>query len=424
MPKDQPSYRLHKRSGQAVVTLRDARTGRRRDYYLGRHGSPRSRERYHALVGRWEASGRRLPDELPQQRGTSRGEGPSVARLALRYWRDQKARFRRPDGTRTSSLDNIKAALRMLRRLHGHEPAREFGPRKLAEVRQAMIDRGWVRTTINDRIGYIQRCFRWGAAHELVPAEVYHGLQAVERLRRGEHGAKEGRKVRPAPEAHVAAIEPYVSDQVWALIRLALLTGARMGELCLMRPCDLETGGKVWLYRPESHKNQHRGHERIIYLGPQAQDELAPFLEGRQTQAYIFDPREAGGIAGAAAYRDRYDVRAVRRAIVRACDQAFPPPGKLARQRVEAKGRKKTRLETDAEYRQRLTPKQRKQLQQWRRDHRWHPHQLRHNAATYLRREFGIEAAKLILGHTSGEITAAYAERDMEKAKDIIGKVG
>lgn len=60
----------------------------------------------------------------------------------------------------------------------------------------------------------------------------------------------------------------------------------------------------------------------------------------------------------------------------------------------------------------------------WRRDHRWHPHQLRHNAATYLRHEFGIEVAQLILGHQSADVTEIYAEQDLNKAKDIIGRVG
>ena len=47
-----PKYRLHKGSGQALVQL----DGRR--FYLGRHGSPESLERYHRLVAEWLASGR------------------------------------------------------------------------------------------------------------------------------------------------------------------------------------------------------------------------------------------------------------------------------------------------------------------------------------------------------------------------------
>lgn len=54
----------------------------------------------------------------------------------------------------------------------------------------------------------------------------------------------------------------------------------------------------------------------------------------------------------------------------------------------------------------------------------WHPHQLRHNAATQLRAEFGLEAAQLILGHRRADVTQVYAEINRAKALDIAAKVG
>ena len=39
-PSRVPSYRLHKASGQAVITTRG------RDFYLGKHSTPASREAY------------------------------------------------------------------------------------------------------------------------------------------------------------------------------------------------------------------------------------------------------------------------------------------------------------------------------------------------------------------------------------------
>ncbi len=54
----------------------------------------------------------------------------------------------------------------------------------------------------------------------------------------------------------------------------------------------------------------------------------------------------------------------------------------------------------------------------------WRPHQIRHNAATWLRREFGLDAARVILGHTSPAVTEVYAEVDRDKAVGIMGRVG
>ena len=50
-----PSYRLHKPTGQAVVTLSG------RDFYLGKFGSSESRGEYDRLVTEWLTNGRTLP---------------------------------------------------------------------------------------------------------------------------------------------------------------------------------------------------------------------------------------------------------------------------------------------------------------------------------------------------------------------------
>ena len=56
--------------------------------------------------------------------------------------------------------------------------------------------------------------------------------------------------------------------------------------------------------------------------------------------------------------------------------------------------------------------------------HREYPHLLRHNAAAEPRKEFGIEAARIILGHRSAAVTEIYAERDEQEAIKAVMKVG
>jgi integrase len=55
---------------------------------------------------------------------------------------------------------------------------------------------------------------------------------------------------------------------------------------------------------------------------------------------------------------------------------------------------------------------------------KWHPHQLRHNAATRLRREFGLDVARPVLGHSSPVITEVYAELDQTKASEAMARIG
>ena len=102
----------------------------------------------------------------------------------------------------------------------------------------------------------------------------------------------------------------------------------------------------------------------------------------------------------------QYDVASYRRAITRGCDLASPWPQLNGRCIKD------------------LTEGEQVQRKAWHREHRWHPHQLRHNAGTFLRQEFGIEAARLILGHRSVSITELYAELDHRKAIEIMAEVG
>ena len=81
--------------------------------------------------------------------------------------------------------------------------------------------------------------------------------------------------------------------------------------------------------------------------------------------------------------------------------------------------------ETWPQHGERLTKKQHAEFKAWQKAHRWHPHQLRHLAGTEIRRRFGLEAAQVVLGHTSAEITdAVYAERDLVKAMEVMKAVG
>ena len=54
----------------------------------------------------------------------------------------------------------------------------------------------------------------------------------------------------------------------------------------------------------------------------------------------------------------------------------------------------------------------------------WHPHRLRHSAATELRREFGVEMAQVTLGHKNVDITEVYAEKNLDAVARAISKVG
>lgn len=322
----------------------------------------------------------------------------TVAELCDRFMAHAKVYYRKPDGRPTSMIHNLEMAIAPLRKLQGSTAAADMGPQALKGVQGAMVAQGWARRTVNQAVKLVRSVFRWGVEQESVPATVLEGLRALAPLRCGRCDARETEPVRPVPEAHVEAIRPHVARQVWALVEIQRLTGMRPGEAVIMRGCDLNAAGKVWTYRLAAHKTQHHGHERIVYVGPRAQAVLKPFLK-RDLGAYLFNPREAIAERAAAApthrrpgqpqaarrtdrvVGDHFTVASYRRAVDRGCKAAGIPT--------------------------------------------WNPNRLRHNAGTFLRREYGIDLAQTILGHRIGSaITEVYAEANVAKAIQVVAQVG
>lgn len=436
-----PKYRTKCTYGRlrALVTLRDARTGNRRDFHLGEAGSPESREKYARLLAQWETCGRRFPDA--EDRPITLTSGPTITQLCFQFWAAVEERYS------CKQLKNFEACVRLLRSYYGETPASGFGPKALRLLRDEMVRGGkgrrpWSRNNTNRHISLIFQIFRWGVSHELIGVTVLDALKTIEPLRRGQTTAPEAKPVRPVPDKLLEATLPHLNRQVRAIVELQLLTGARPSELLKLRPCDILTDEcpNVWIVHLDDHKTAHHGRDRAIYFGPQAQAVLQPFIEHRSESACLFSPVEAemerrfamhaarktplscGNRPGSNKKesprwkpRDCYDTPSYLRAITRACEKAFPPPAHL----------RKRQDETISQYENRLTDDQKRELKEWRDAHHWHPYQLRHNAATALRREFGLEAAQLILGHASAQITdAVYADRDQEKILKIVQKIG
>jgi integrase len=401
-----PKYRKHKATAQAVVTIAG------KDHYLGPWKSKASRIEYDRRIGEWLSAGR--PTAQPG------GSDITVVELIARYARYARTYYVR-DGRATGEAQNIRQALHLLKERYGRTPAIEFGPLALKALRNGMIsERGWSRSMVNSNIGRLRRMFKWAASEELVSESVWRSLSTVEGLRRGKSEARETKPVLPVSDAAVGATLPKLSTVVADMVRLQRFTGMRPGEICLLRPGDIDRSADVWSYTPQRHKTEHHGRKRIVFVGPRAQDVLRPYLL-REESAYCFSPAESerkrrelaherrvvplscGNKPGskrtpkrARPPRDRYTTDTYRRAIEYACIKTWPAPGGLDE----------------------------KETLDWHKAHRWHPNQLRHTAATEIRRQFGLEAAQVTLGHSKMDVTQVYAERDLQKAAAIMREVG
>jgi integrase len=410
-PKGMPAYKLHKASGQARVIIDG------HHHYLGAHGSPESHERYARLIAdhlRAQPSQRlnRNSAKLPR-------EVLTISQLILSYWTYAKSHYVQ-QGNPTKEVSGIRDALRPLRELFARTVANEFGPKSLAIVRQHMVGvQKLARTEVNKRIGRIKRAFKWAVAEELVEPSVFHGLQALAGLRYGRSEARETEPVKPVADQHVDAILPFLSPQVRTMVEVQRLTGMRPCEVALMRAGDVDRSEDVWMYEPSTHKNRWRGHRRLIPLGPRAQELLRPFLE-RDPEAFLFSPKE---VAEWRIQQQTAKAGRNRKTRIYPCELRRR---ELRKQRRRKRSRRRPpgdRYDT-ASYRRAIEYAIQRARKAGIDVMHWHPNQLRHAKATELRKQHGLEAAQVVLGHARADVTQVYAERNVALAKEIAKQSG
>lgn len=191
--------------------------------------------------------------------------------------------------------------------------------------------------TARGYLGILREALRWGAERELAPVSVWHASAVCRPPAR--LPARRAVVQPPRPE-HVelvlAELRPVHADP----LRLARLTGARIGEVVAITLDQVERDGEVWWYRPRAHKRAHAGAPRWIAVGPRARTVLEPWLDRLPWRP---EPRKLSASI-------QYQLRAT-------CDRLAVP--------------------------------------------RWHAHQLRHASGTEVRARYGRDAVPYWLGHVS-----------------------
>lgn len=396
-----PRYLRHKRKYARVIL-------NGREIHLGAYGSPESKEAYERILAQWLNDGRKTPNPRRTSAATRKladnlSDGTvRITELAVRY-HDYAVGYYVKDGQPTSEVDGIRYILKLLRKYYGSICVDDFGPAELKTLRSEFIRMGWARTTINKQIARVTRMFRWGVTESLVRPETLMALKAIPGLRAGRSEAREPRKVTAVSEASIEAIRPHASPVIMAMVDLQKLAGLRPGEVCRLRMADLDMSESVWAYRPQSHKTQHMGRSRVVYFGPAAQDILKPWLRPDDPENFVFSPELSDRIR-------KQRMRSERKTKVQPSqiDRRKTAPKRNPGKCYDAKSY--NRAIHYAAKKAGVSP--------------WNANQLRHLAATNLRREFGIEVARAVLGHSTLATTEIYAERDEAQARLAMERIG
>ncbi len=394
--KSIPSYLLHRPTGEARISVYGP-DGKRRSISLGKFDSPESKARYREILKSLEPAPDKVPAVIPSFKPI---KNPTVAAVCLAFL-DHATTYYAPGATETYFFrvvaeilladDDAAAISEML--------ASDFGLGELAVVRDRMIAKKWARPTINNHVRRVRTLFRWAGERGMVSPTKWGELQTLSSLKRGRMKLAEYRDVPPVDDAEVEKVLPHLTPTLARMVRFHRLTGCRPQDVCNLNWGEIDRTGAVWLFKPAAHKNAHRGHTRIITIGPRAQQLLgvvgtgivfSPSASSKEFQstrsAHVpMTPvrvrlREKRLKLHPQKFRPRYSTSAYGKSIHRACLRAGVAP--------------------------------------------WAPNQLRHAALTEIRDKFGADVAQAIGGHKNVNTTQIYAKPSAEAARASMEAVG
>ena len=283
-----PKYGLHKSTKQAIVCHQG------KIIYLGPYGSEKSHQRYRDFLEEWKSLRHQTAFEAPVEDDEERladainpvtlrerwrqGLKVSLDELIFVYRRHAREYYVK-NGEVTREAELIEKITELLGLKHGRDRADDFGPVDLDNFRDSLIDdKDWSRKFINKQIVRVIAMFKWGAQKELCSPLVHQQLAALGGLKKGRTRARESSGVTCVADNVVDKTLPALPPIVADMVRFQRLTGARPGEVCSLRPCDIDRSAEVWLCRPDSHKTEHHEQDRTVAIGPQAQEVLLPYL--------------------------------------------------------------------------------------------------------------------------------------------------
>jgi integrase len=356
-PKFPPSILPHKPSGRDRVRWRGV------EYPLGPTGSEESRREYARLIKLFAADLDAPPP--PRQAAPSR----ITVNEAVALWDEKASAALAP-----KEAQSHRRALLVVCRVCGTRKLADFDAAALGEVQAAMLSGSWMRpaereraaqsgkpvdwcaSVVNRRIGRVKNVWRWLELNKIAPRGCSGELSLLKGITATDRRARHRPRTRPADGGDLEALLRFLrAPAVRAMLRVQWWTGMRSGELRVMRAGEVDRSGEVWLYRPSSHKNDWRGQERVIAIGPQAQAVLGPRLDCRRPGEYVFTNRKG----------TPYSSEMYANMVGRAARRAGRP---------------------------------------WVR-----PLSFRHGARLRVTRALNLDAARAVLGHASATMTTHYA---------------
>lgn len=264
----------------------------------------------------------------------------------------------------------------------------ELKPNRIELWRKHLnTDRKVCRNTINKKVNVIKQMVHYAAVRELEPAQLMYNIDTIKPIKKGQGNFIDRPAIGPADWETVEKLMPYLDDMVRDMLLIMKHTGARPGEVRLIRPCDIDKSDpQAWVFCPERHKTQHHGKKRKIILNTDVQLILAKYLL-RDPAMYCFPPSKKNNKNQGLHYTTGSFAKVIARAVTSYNNDHPDSPIQF------------------------------------------HANQLRHMKATQVCLEHGLEVTRCLLGHATTQMTKRYARTSVEveelnRAKEAVKKIG
>lgn len=391
---------------------------------------------YYSVQLPGEKKRRNVPLKAPGAKHTLRTDRPRkmAEEAAARYWEEHTRQIRRhdpagvsvselcalwdahcreyylgPDGLPTSTATNAVLDVRMFRELYGGAAVAELTHADMLQLRDSLVRSGVSRATVNVRLWRVKYMLAWALDEAIIPATVKAELTQVRGIKRGRSSAPERAPVRPVDDATISATVGHLMPNTADMVRVHRLTGMRPCELCALRWSLIDTSRTPWVYHvpAEVNKNDWRGElgqPRVVCIGPKARAILERHRDGGDVP---FSPVRAFG--------EYLEARRTARVTpIYGKRKDAPPVPRVLGERWTTDAYTKTIRAACGKAK--ITP--------------WGANRLRHTFGTEVRRAFGLEAARAVLGHTGGGcVTDVYtfdalADEMVRKAAPAVEALG
>jgi integrase len=358
-------------------------------YWLGEYGSVAAQAEYDRLVSTllgtpgvqaeldqrvsllMKNTTREVSVSIPKKRVPVPVKKITVKDLITGFLRWSETYYRDVDGKPTREHQNFLNVLRPLQKRFGATPIAEFGPKRLLEFRQDLVQRNLARRTVNAMIRRVRQVFRFGVSRELCSIDALSRLKTLEPLQPNRGGRETSGSRGSVEFSLIEKTLPHLSPLLQSFVTVAYFTGCRVSELAKLTTGQIEMTSSPWVANLDKHKTAHQGKSRKIYFGPRAQEALSPWLLPQDPNAVIYSPLRA-------------DDRQAKRKGKNLPGQVY---GRSSLQQALQRAIKKAGLPASC----------------------WSLGQLRHSCATNVANEFGLESCRQILSHSSTRMSSHYA---------------